>query len=117
MFVAAAVIKRQVAAMNQTVEIVQITPSRLRDLIREETGSVISQFLQSSKDEKVAREWLSTAEVMEFLGLSRASLLRLRSNGRLPFSKISAGIIRYRRSDLEVFLQDNLLVPGAGEVA
>ncbi len=54
------------------------------------------------------KEWLTNREAMDFLGLSKTSLQRYRSSGRLPFSKMG-GNIYYRYADLVAVLEENLV--------
>ena len=55
------------------------------------------------------KELLTTAEAANFLALKPASLTTWRCTGavRLPFVKIG-GAVRYRRRDLERYLEDHL---------
>ena len=62
------------------------------------------------------KEWLSNSEAMSLLGVSRATIQRYRREGRIPYSKIGAGSLRYRRSDLLAFLEAHLKVPEEQEV-
>jgi excisionase family DNA binding protein len=49
-------------------------------------------------------EFLTVPEVKKLLNVSRASVYRLKDSGFLPFYKI-LGTIRFRRSDVETYLQ------------
>ena len=69
------------------------------------TAKVISQVQPVASGLK---EWLTNREAMDFLGLSKTSLQRYRSSGRLPFSKIG-GNIYYKYSDLVAVLEANLV--------
>ena len=55
-----------------------------------------------------AKEWLSNREAMAFLGLSKTTLQRYRTSGRLPYAKLG-GSIFYRYSDLVSVLEANLV--------
>ncbi len=69
------------------------------------TAKVLSQVQPVASGPK---EWLTNREAMGFLGLSKTSLQRYRSSGRLPFSKIG-GNIYYKYSDLVAVLEANLV--------
>ena len=69
------------------------------------TARVLSQVQPAAAGPK---EWLSNKETMAFLGLSKTSLQRYRSSGRLRFSKIG-GNIYYKYSDLVAVLEENLV--------
>ncbi|MBV7530980.1 helix-turn-helix domain-containing protein [Chitinophaga sp. sic0106] len=53
---------------------------------------------------KASPKWLKTYQVQRLLGCSAGTLLTLRSNGTLPFSKIG-GTIFYSVDDIEKLLQ------------
>ena len=69
------------------------------------TEKVLSRVKTTESSHK---EWLTNREVMGFLGLSKATLQRYRTSGRLPYSKIG-GNIYYRYHDLVAVLEDNLV--------
>ena len=53
------------------------------------------------------KEWLNPREVNQEFGFSTSSLAKFRmKNINLPFSKIGK-YIRYKRSDIEAFLESN----------
>ena len=68
------------------------------------TAKILAQVQPAASGPK---EWLTNREAMAFLGLSKTSLQRYRSSGRLPFSKIE-GSIFYRYADLVAVLEENL---------
>ena len=70
------------------------------------TAKVLSQVQQDASGGM--KEWLSNKEAQAFLGLSKTTLQRYRSSGRLPFSKIE-GSIFYRYADLVTLLEANLV--------
>ena len=51
------------------------------------------------------KEWLSAKEVMEYLGISRATVARWSRAGKLPKHKIGK-ITRYKKSDLDKLLEE-----------
>ena len=69
-------------------------------IVEETVGQVLSrERLVSTLD-----SWVSNEEAMRLLGVSRTSLQRYRSSGRLPYV-IIGGRVRYRRADVESLLQ------------
>lgn len=69
------------------------------------TAKILAQIQPADSGPKA---WLTNREAMAFLGLSKTSLQRYRSTGRLPFSKIG-GNIYYRYADLVAVLEENLV--------
>lgn len=57
-------------------------------------------------------KWLSTDEATSYLGVSAATLYRLVDEGRLPAYRPSRSL-RFRLSDLEAFLENVKVRPGA----
>lgn len=51
-------------------------------------------------------DWLDNQDVVQQLHISQRTLLKLRSNGTLPYSRIN-GKIYYRRQDIQKLLADN----------
>ncbi len=57
---------------------------------------------------------LSEKDACTYLGLSRSSLYRMRVTGQLPFVNLARGgksIIRYRRADLDAWIDAGLKNP------
>lgn len=57
---------------------------------------------------------MSPGETARLLGVSVATLSQWRSRytGKLPFVKYSNRIVRYKRSDVEQFIESRRVVPG-----
>ncbi|MBR6774296.1 MAG: helix-turn-helix domain-containing protein [Bacteroidales bacterium] len=51
-------------------------------------------------------DWLDSQDVVHQLHISQRTLLKLRSDGTLPYSRIN-GKIYYRRQDIQKLLADN----------
>lgn len=66
-----------------------------------EIASLISE-IQPKSD----KEWMSDKEVMEYLGIGRTTLYKLRVNGDLPFTKRKSKVY-YLFSDVKGFLAGN----------
>jgi excisionase family DNA binding protein len=61
--------------------------------------------------EQPQQEWMTVAEAMAYLRVSRATLYRLAADGRLPYFTVgSSRDRRFRRRDL-----DAALLPGSPE--
>ena len=58
---------------------------------------------KASPDDRPGKDWLTNAEAMEYLGLSRPTLARYRKSGKLRFSKVGSNVF-YRLSDIEALL-------------
>lgn len=86
--------------MVLTMDLVVVSNSDLRDLICEAVQHAIPRS-ESRTD------WLSNKAAQDYLELSRPTLQRLRSSGKLPFSKVG-GKIYYRRADVEALLERHL---------
>jgi predicted DNA-binding transcriptional regulator AlpA len=52
-------------------------------------------------------DWLSEEETMHLTGLSKRSLLNYRNNGTFNYSSGTGRKIKYRRLDVEKFINDN----------
>lgn len=81
-----------------------ITTDDLREF-KIELLSDIKEILQSRKTSEPIR-FLKSAQVRKMLGLSPNTLLNLRTNGTLPFSKIG-GIVFFDRNDIVKMMKDH----------
>ncbi|MFW6046482.1 MAG: helix-turn-helix domain-containing protein [Candidatus Woesearchaeota archaeon] len=61
---------------------------------------------QSVKNKKLYPQWLKNKDVEKIFGLSPTTLHRLRSNGKLPYTKLQ-GTIYYSIDDLNKLLENN----------
>jgi excisionase family DNA binding protein len=61
------------------------------------------------------KELLTIEEVAELTGFSVGSLYHWVSQGRIPVIRFSARCIRFRRSDIDAWLE-RLLVPSSGGI-
>ena len=69
----------------------------VRDVIRAELPA-------PPPEDRPGKEWLTNAEAMAYLGLSRPTLARYRKAGTLPFSKVGANVF-YKLADVEALLE------------
>jgi len=90
--------------MDQVVLIT--SPTEARRVIGEVTKEVLSNLVKDLQPSE-PKTWMTNREAMEYLGVSKATLQRYRSDGRLPFSKVD-GLIFYRCSDISAFLDAHM---------
>jgi hypothetical protein len=65
--------------------------------------------METSQNATIQKEWLNPNEVHKEFGFSISTLAKWRmENKYLPFSKISK-YIKYKRSDIEAFLNCNVI--------
>ncbi|OZC04600.1 hypothetical protein BSZ36_05155 [Rubricoccus marinus] len=60
--------------------------------------------LTQAAENRPGKGWLTNREAQDYLGLSKATLARYRSEGMLPYSKIGASVY-YRLADVEGLLE------------
>jgi excisionase family DNA binding protein len=57
---------------------------------------------------------LTARELADELGLSAETVLRWTRTGRLPGFRLPSGQLRYRRDEIEAWLNDHATAPGRG---
>ncbi len=66
----------------------------------------------------ITNEYLTTQQAAEYTGISRSQLAKLRCNGRgckyIRIGSPTKAIIRYRRADLDQWLEQNLIQTTGG---
>jgi len=60
------------------------------------------------------KEILTESELMEFLGVSRTTLWKLRRQRNLPYGKVGREY-RYLKSDIIRWLKESMYQPGSGQ--
>lgn len=61
----------------------------------------------------VQPEWLTSAQAAAYLGLTDKGMEEMRRTGRGPrFSRPSHRVLRYRKADLDAYLEAHLTQPG-----
>lgn len=64
----------------------------------------------------IKKEWLSPKEVSSNYGMSISSLAKFRMDNKyLPYSKVGK-YIKYRRADIEAFLNNNIVEAVGGVI-
>lgn len=72
----------------------------------ERAVSRLAPRLTSAHRDRPAKGWLTTREVQAYLGLSKATVARMRADGRLPYSKVGQSVY-VKREDVEALLERN----------
>ena len=98
--------EKRVIYEGVTLESVQ---QSIRQIFREETASLRSR---AGEADHPGLGWISNAEAMKLLAVSRPTLQRWRSSGTLPYAKIGSSVW-YRRSDVEALLEAHLVTEAA----
>ncbi len=73
---------------------------------RNEMLKEIKEIKKSVKNKRVYPQWLKSKDLMSLFGLSPTTLHRLRTSGKLPYTKIQ-GTIYYSTDDLMNLLEEN----------
>ena len=55
---------------------------------------------------KLDKEWLSILEAADYLGVARPTIYRWAKESKIRIFKLSEGVARVRREDLEAFLRN-----------
>ena len=67
---------------------------------------IINMLVKLSEQKNALSEWIDTQDLMQLLHISKRTLLKLRTNGTIPFSRINNKIY-YKIEDVQRILQDN----------
>ena len=78
----------------------------LRPIIRDAVKEALPSISIADRD-RPSKMWLTNAEAMEYLGLSRPTLARYRAAGTLPYSKLGSSIY-YKLESVEALLESRL---------
>ena len=77
----------------------------MQDVILEKAKKAVEVLTASTQ-----REWMSPVDVSGYYGWSYSTLAKWRMDRRnLKFCKISSKYIRYKRSDIEAFLNNHII--------
>ncbi len=90
-------------------EIVTVSKQELKDMIYNEAQRAFydakSQEIKSA-EKKSEKEIYTNNEAMQYLGVSRSTLQRWRSDGILEYRKIN-GSLRYTKEDLDKLIRES----------
>ena len=91
------------------MEIITMESTAYRHLVSrlEEIAACVYDSAQRQKKEPVKEEWLTYAEVLPMLHISKRHLQRLRDREVLPFARVGNRCL-YRRSDIERFVEQRM---------
>jgi excisionase family DNA binding protein len=84
--------------------------SQLAALIEHATTKALEGVLKKREEDVAAggsKAWLTNDEAAGYLGLSKVTLARYRSEGKLPYSRVG-GAVYYRLTDVEALLESGL---------
>lgn len=81
--------------INPETPIWQLTIQQFKDIFE----SIMPQPVEVKKDEV----FMNTAEVIEYLKISKSTVVRWRNSLYLPYEK-KGGLIRYRKSEIDKVL-------------
>jgi excisionase family DNA binding protein len=85
-------------------ELVVVSESKLRSILAEAVASVLEERLPNALRE-IERPYLTTDEAAAMSGLSKRSLMHLRSTGQLNFTRSGKRKILIARADLIEYLE------------
>ena len=100
---------------NQKMELILSNPEQISHVVSlavKKAFGEIDFYRESSANDP----WLTNSQAQEYLGVSVATLARMRASGALPYSKVGKSIY-YRRADIEHILEKNLRQSTSQEVA
>ena len=96
------------------MDTIVITGKQAEDALRRAAERILREigpkFRLDDRD-RPGKKWLTNAETMAYLGLSRATLARYRASGKLLYSKIGSCIYCHV-DDLEELLECNRVRKG-----
>lgn len=78
-------------------------------LLLQAMGELQNTLVAAFENKPIVGTWIDNQEVMQALHISPRTLLSLRTNGTLPFSRIGNKIY-YRTEDIHKILNDNYLM-------
>jgi len=81
------------------------------DDVRKIVQSELDTHLDIQKTPTEKESWLSTEVLLSLLGVSRSTLSRYRSSGKLRFTKVGSRIW-YQREDVDAFLKSGFQESG-----
>ena len=78
-----------------------LTPAELRQALRQTVSELSAEYLLGRAELPSPRKtWLSAGDACSYLGISRSTLHRLRSQGAVPTHKIGRSI-RFKPDELD----------------
>lgn len=93
--------------MNATIVLAGPQAEKALRQAAEEILREIGPKFRLDERDRPGKNWLTNAEAVEYLGLSRPTLARYRADGTLPYSKVGSSVF-YRLSDVEGLLESRV---------
>lgn len=90
--------------MTEIIDLLVALSQQVRDL------NTRIELLNATKVEYLKNAWIDNQDVMQMLHISPRTLQTFRTNGTIPYSKIS-GKFYYKVADIEELLQANYYNP------
>ena len=84
------------------MEIILTSKESLESLVEESVKRALDHHGSTPET-----EWITNKQALEYLSVSRPTLQRYRSSGKIMFSKIGSKLY-YRRADIEALLEQNI---------
>jgi len=97
--------------MIEIYEIVKAV-NRLKERITDLTAQV--EFLSKSPSQKLSAKWLDTEAACAILHVSDRTLMKMRNEGDLPFTRIRRRIF-YQASDINEYIENKLRIKNCRE--
>ena len=89
--------------------VIVTSEKQIRRIVSDALQTTLPQLLSTLKPvSEQGKEWLTEVEARKFLGWSKTTMQRRRSDGTLPFSKVH-GSLFYRLDDILALLEANLV--------
>lgn len=89
--------------------VVVTSEKQIRRIVSDALQTTLPQLLSTLKPvTEQGKEWLTEAEARQFLGWSKTTMARRRSDGTLPYSKVN-GSLFYRLEDIVAVLEAHLV--------
>lgn len=88
-----------------------LTKEDLQDFKQELLSEMKELLIKQQKGNPSQKKWLKSTEVKKLLGLSAGTILNLRVNGTLPYSKVG-GIILYDYEEIMKIIQSKKIHNG-----
>ncbi|ARN77461.1 DNA-binding protein [Nonlabens spongiae] len=86
--------------MNDLIPLILALSEQIKEL------KVYIHLIRKSRAEVLKDNWVDNQDVMQMLHISKRTLQTFRSNGTLPYSKVS-GKFYYKVSDIEALFKNN----------
>jgi hypothetical protein len=86
--------------MNDLIPLILALSEQIKEL------KVYIHLIRKSRAEVLKDNWVDNQDVMQMLHISKRTLQTFRSNGTLPYSKVS-GKFYYKVSDIEELFKSN----------